>query len=112
MNLIGSHPRVRAKLAAWLCLLLPLVLNLHAANSFIAGADTSLLPYFESNNIIYRDNGQAGDALAILKKHGLNCIRLRLFTSSSAQAAADPYDYINNLAYTVPLAARVKSAAA
>jgi arabinogalactan endo-1,4-beta-galactosidase len=35
---------------------------------------------------------------------------LRLFTSSDAQAQADPYDYINNLEYTVPLAVRVKSA--
>ena len=110
MNFTGSPLLGRAKLGTWLCLLLPFAVNLQAADPFIAGADTSLLPYFESNNIVYRDNGQAGDALAILKKHGLNCIRLRLFTSSPAQAAADPYDYINNLAYTVPLAVRVKSA--
>jgi arabinogalactan endo-1,4-beta-galactosidase len=81
-----------------------------ANNSFVAGADASLLSYFESNGISYQSNGQAEDALAILKSRGLNCIRLRLFTSSAAQAAADPYNYINNLAYTVPLAARVKQA--
>ena len=37
-------------------------------------------------------------------------MRLRLFTSSAAQAQADPYNYINNLDYTLPLAQRVKNA--
>jgi arabinogalactan endo-1,4-beta-galactosidase len=83
---------------------------LRAQNNFIAGADLSLLAYFETNGIVYRDNGQAGDAIQILKNHGINCIRLRLFTSSATQAQADPYDYINNLTYTVPLAVRVKNA--
>ncbi len=69
----------------------------------------SLLPYFETNGIVYKSNGYAGDALQILKSRGINCIRLRLFTSSAAQAQADPYNYINNLAYTVPLAVRVKN---
>lgn len=81
-----------------------------AVTNFIAGADMSLLAYFESNGIAYKSGGQTQDALAILKSRGLNCIRLRLFTSSAAQAAADPYDYINNLTYTVPLAVRVKNA--
>ena len=81
-----------------------------AQNNFIAGADLSLLAYFETNGIVYKDNGQTGDAIQILKNHGINCIRLRLFTSSAAQAQADPYNYINNLTYTVPLAVRVKNA--
>lgn len=50
------------------------------------------------------------DGLAILKDHGLSCVRLRLLTSSAAQAQADPYNYINNLDYTLPLAQRVKNA--
>lgn len=81
-----------------------------AGQSFIAGADLSLLAYFETNGIVYKDNGQPGDAISILKSHGINCIRLRLFTSSPSQAQADPYNYINNLDYTVPLALRVKNA--
>jgi arabinogalactan endo-1,4-beta-galactosidase len=81
-----------------------------AQNNFIAGADLSLLAYFETNGIVYKDNGQAGDAIEILKSHGINCIRLRLFTSDPAEVRADPYDYINNLAYTIPLAVRVKNA--
>jgi arabinogalactan endo-1,4-beta-galactosidase len=95
-----------------ICLLLAGVPLARAAApvNFIAGADVSLLPFFESNNITYRLNGQARDALAILTNNGVNYARLRLFTSSAAQAQQDPYNYINNLEYTVPLAVRVKNA--
>lgn len=81
-----------------------------AGQNFVAGADLSLLAYFETNGIVYKDSGQPGDAIKILKNHGINCIRLRLFTSTPDEVRVDPYDYINNLAYTVPLAVRVKSA--
>ena len=80
------------------------------ADSFLAGTDLSLLAYFETNGVVYQNGGQAGDAINILKNQGVNCVRLRLFTSSAAQAQADPYDYLNNLSYTVPLAVRVKKA--
>ena len=84
--------------------------RLAAAGDFIAGADFSDLAFFESRGIVYQDGGQVRDGLAILKNHGLTCVRLRLFTSSAAQAQADPYNYGNNLDYTVPLALRVKNA--
>lgn len=79
-------------------------------DDFLAGADFSFLSYFESLGVAYKDGGQTEDALQIITNRGLNCVRLRLFTSSASQAASDPYDYINNLTYTVPLAARVKQA--
>jgi arabinogalactan endo-1,4-beta-galactosidase len=81
-----------------------------APTNFLAGADLSLLPFFEDHGITYSADGRAQDALAILKNRGINCIRLRLFTSSAAQAQANPYNYVNNLDYTVPLAVRVKNA--
>src|SRR5271157_2920272 len=81
-----------------------------ADGGFLAGADFSHLAFFESRGVTYKDGGQVQDGIHILKGHGLNCVRLRLFTSSAAQANADPYDYINNAAYTVPLAVRVKNA--
>ena len=93
-----------------LLVLVALARTAAAQNNFVAGADLSLLAYFETNGIVYKDNGQPGDAIKILKSHGINCVRLRLFTSSAEQAQADPYNYINNLAYTVPLAVRVKNA--
>lgn len=77
---------------------------------FLAGADMSHLRFFEDRGVVYRQGGVTTDALVILRRQGLNCIRLRLFTSSAAQAAADPYNYINNLEYTLPLAQRAKAA--
>ncbi len=80
------------------------------ADEFLSGADFSHLKFFEDRGTLYRDHGQIRDGLLILRDHGVNCVRLRLFTSSAAQALADPYNCINNLDYTVPLAVRVKSA--
>lgn len=77
---------------------------------FVAGADFSDLAFFENRGVLYKEGGQAQDGLAILRDQGLTCVRLRLWTSSAAQAQADPYDYTNNLAYTLPLAVRVKNA--
>ena len=80
-----------------------------AGANFLAAADFSFLSYFESLGVKYKEGGVAQDGIQILKNHGINCVRLRLFTSSAAQAA-NPYNYINNTAYTVPLAVRVKNA--
>jgi len=77
---------------------------------FVAGADVSHLAFFEDRGIVYKDGGQPEDALGILKRHGLNCVRLRLFTSSAAQAQANGYNYTNNLDYTLPLALRARNA--
>ncbi len=84
--------------------------NVNTPMDFIAGADMSHLRFFEDRGITYRVNSQIQDALTILKNRGFNCVRLRLFTSSAAQAQADAYNYTNNLAYTLPLAVRVKNA--
>src|SRR5882724_10972903 len=80
------------------------------AVDFLAGADFSHLKFFEDRGVVYKQAGQPTDGLAILKSNGVNCVRLRLFTSTAAQAQADPYNYINNLDYTIPLAVRAKNA--
>jgi arabinogalactan endo-1,4-beta-galactosidase len=80
------------------------------AAEWIAGADLSHLQFFEDRSVVYRENGQTNDAFKILQRRGLKCVRLRLFTSSPAKAQADPYNRINNLDYTIPLAVRVKRA--
>jgi len=87
-----------------------LQISAQAQTNFLAATDFSDLAFFESRSVVYKDAGQPEDALQILKKHGFNCIRLRLWTSSADQAAADPYNFGNNLDYTVPLAVRVKNA--
>jgi arabinogalactan endo-1,4-beta-galactosidase len=91
-----------------LCATWPLSQSMGA--DFIAGADMSHLVFFENRGITYKDANQTGDALEILKQRGINCVRLRLFTSSAAQAQANPYNYTNNLTYTLPLAIRAKNA--
>lgn len=93
-----------------ICSLAVMLLAAAAAQEFLSGADLSHLAFFENRGIAYKYNGVTQDALVILKQRGINCVRLRLFTSSAAQAQADPYNYTNNLAYTLPLAVRVKSA--
>ncbi len=96
--------------AGWLLFFLFCSAGKIAGEDFVIGADFSHLAFFESRGVIYKDQGKIQDALDILKQCGLDCVRLRLFTSSAAQAQASPYNYINNLDYTVPLAARVKRA--
>ena len=102
---------VGLKLPVLLVIVLSLFSSPARANTnFLAAADFSLLAFFESRGVTYKDGGQVQDGIQILKNHGINCVRLRLFTSSAAQASADPYNYGNNLSYTVPLAVRVKNA--
>ncbi|MBC8095409.1 MAG: glycosyl hydrolase 53 family protein [Akkermansiaceae bacterium] len=94
--------------AAVLALLFSAV-TVRAAADFIAGVDMSHLVFFENRGVQYKEGGQAKDALQILKDRGINCVRLRLFTSSAAQAQANGYNYTNNLDYTLPLAVRAKN---
>lgn len=101
---------MKCKFASFCFVIVGLFAASARAEDFIAGADMSHLAYFESRGIGYREDGVSRDALHILTNRGLNCVRLRLFTSSAAQAAANPYNYINNLDYAVPLAVRVKNA--
>jgi len=71
------------------------------------GADVSALARIEQAGGVFRDAGQAGDALAILHAHGSNGFRLRLFVNPN-----DSDVQVNNLPYTIALAKRVKTAGA
>ena len=95
---------------AWILAFCILATLRAAGSDFISGADVSHLVFFEDRGIVYRDAGRVDDALAILRRRGLNCARLRLFTSSAAQARANPYNATNNLDYTLPLAVRARRA--
>jgi len=49
---------------------------------FAKGADVSWLPQMEASGYIFRnDKGQKEDCLSILKKHGMNSIRLRTWVN-------------------------------
>lgn len=69
----------------------------------LAGADISALERIEQAGGVFRDGGQAGDAITILRAHGANIFRLRLFVNPNQQDVE-----VNDLAYTLRLARRIK----
>lgn len=79
------------------------------SDSFIRGADISILADMESAGAKYYENGTQKDALKILKDNGVNYVRLRIWN--------DPYDAngnsygagTNDLDTTIALAQRAKS---
>lgn len=72
--------------------------------AFIKGADVSTLQAIEDAGGKYYDNGQQQDLLAILRAHGVNYIRLRLW-NDPVQAGG-----YNVKAHTLAMAKRVKDA--
>ena len=62
----------------------PMVVAAVGQPTWIAGVDVSALPDLEAHGAVYRDaDGTPGDAVAILKRHGANLVRLRLFVDPS-----------------------------
>ena len=65
-----------------LLILLSLAAHSRAADPpFYLGGDISALSDLEKAGAVYRDNGKPGDAIAILRSHGCNLFRLRLFVN-------------------------------
>jgi len=85
-----------ATLAAFLMLALAVAARPQAADNYAIGADVSFLEQAEEQGKVFKDNGVAKPGLQILKDHGYNWIRLRIFHS--------PTELPNNLAYTIALA--------
>lgn len=75
----------------------------------MAGADISSLPVLEEAGAVYRDGGVAGDAVDILRSHGTNYFRLRMFVDPNG--SSDNF-VVQDLAYTIDLAKRVKASGA
>ena len=78
-----------------------------ARTDLLLGADISALARIEQVGGVFRDGGQARDAIAILRSHGFNIFRLRLFVNPN-----DSDVQVNDLPYTIALAKRVKAAGA
>lgn len=70
------------------------------ALGFARGADISFLAHAEARGMVFKDGGAPTPGLEILKNHGCNWVRLRLFHS--------PDRLPNNLAYTVEQARQAK----
>ncbi|MGD0484266.1 MAG: glycosyl hydrolase 53 family protein [Gemmatimonadales bacterium] len=75
--------------------------------SAFLGADISALERIEQGGAVFRDAGQAGDAITILHAHGSTVFRLRLFVNPDHQDVR-----VNDLAYTLRMAERIKAAGA
>jgi len=74
------------------------------------GADISFLPQLESRGMKFYDNGVEGGAIEILKNHGLNYIRLRIFVNPEYELGYSPIQGFCGLDSTLKMAKRVKDA--
>jgi beta-galactosidase len=74
------------------------------------GADISFLPELEARGIKFSENGVQKDAIQILKSHGINYIRLRIFHSPANDSGYSPGKGFCDLARTIAMAKRVKAA--
>jgi arabinogalactan endo-1,4-beta-galactosidase len=82
---------------------------------FALGADISWIQERENNGVRYYHDGVQGDPFAILKDHGFNYIRLRLFVDPTATIPGEkesPYSAKGycGLDSTIKMAKRVKAA--
>ena len=88
-------------------------LNIHATANLtgkILGADISFLPQLEARGIKFSDNGVEKDVLEILKDHGFNYIRLRLFVDPAKDSGYSPGKGFCDLPHTLEMAKRIQKA--
>jgi len=76
---------------------------------FIMGADISMLKQIEDSGGKFYENGVEKDCLTILKDHGVNWIRLRIWNDPTDANGASLGGGNNDLARTVDMATRAKS---
>ena len=74
------------------------------------GADISFLPQMEDRGMKYSDNGTEKDAVQILKDHGLNYIRLRVFVNPEKDSGYSPKRGFCDLKHTIDMGKRIKAA--
>ncbi|MDB4922694.1 MAG: cellulase family glycosylhydrolase [Mucilaginibacter sp.] len=76
----------------------------------ILGADISFLPELENRGMKFSDNGKPGDAIQIMKEHGFNYIRLRIFNEPANPKGYSPNKGFCDLEHTKQMAKRIKAA--
>ena len=76
----------------------------------ILGADISFLPQLENRGIKFSDNGTPADAIEIMKAHGFNYIRLRIFNEPANPKGYSPKQGFCDLEHTKQMAKRIKAA--
>lgn len=88
---------------------------LSRSEPFMLGADVSWIDQRENEGVVYSDNGTVKDIFLILKEHGFNWIRLRIFVDPTAVVPGtneSPYsrDGYCDLAHTRKMVKRAKKA--
>ena len=76
----------------------------------VLGADISFLPQLEDRAMKFYDKGIQKDAIQILKDHGFNYIRLRIFNNPAADSGYSPQKGFCDLEHTKQMAKRIKAA--
>jgi len=74
------------------------------------GADISFLPELEARGMKFSDKGVEKDAIQILKDHGFNYVRLRIFNDPARDSGYSPGKGFCDLENTKKMAKRVKAA--
>ncbi|MFM2327136.1 MAG: hypothetical protein RIR31_1338 [Bacteroidota bacterium] len=74
------------------------------------GADISFLPQLEERGLKFSDKGITKDPILILKEHGFNYIRLRIFNEPANDSGYSPKKGFCDLAHTMQMAKRIKAA--
>lgn len=74
------------------------------------GADISFLPELEARGMKFSDKGVTKDAIEIIKDHGFNYVRLRIFYNPALDSGYSPKKGFCNLDYTKQMAKRIKAA--
>ena len=94
-------------------LMTPTADQLHPSPNIVPkmiGADISFLPQLEARGMVFKDNGEEKDAIHMLKDHGFNYIRLRLFVNPELPEGYSPEQGFCNLDHTLAMARRIKEA--
>lgn len=74
------------------------------------GADISFLPQLEARGRKFYEDGVEKDAIALLKEHGFNYIRLRIFVNPENEKGYSPGQGYCGLSYTLGMARRIRDA--
>lgn len=77
------------------------------ARNWLVGGDISALTVLEQQGAVFHDNGKQGDVIAVMCARGCNCFRLRIFVNPSGKGMV-----VNDTAYTLALAKRIKAVGA
>jgi arabinogalactan endo-1,4-beta-galactosidase len=103
------HLRRAIPMLAVLCLASVCCVTVLGEPAYYAGVDISMLPEIEKAGGKFSDQDKPGDAIEILRRHGCNLFRVRLFVQPSTDFNKS-YGATQDLPYVIALAKRIAAA--